>query len=184
MSDIKAFLLRVPAGVHAVLKTAAAQAGVSLNDYCVERLAAPIGDMSSLRGGSEAVLRAASLFGNGLIGAVAFGSWARGQAGDASDLDLLVVVEGSVALTRGLYRKWDEVPVVWGGRRVEPHFVHLPRPGVTAAGVWPEVAVDGIVLFERGLRVSARLNQVRRDIVEGRIVRRVAHGQPYWARVA
>ena len=25
-----------------------------------------------------------------------------------------------------LYRRWDEVPTAWGGRTVDPHFVHLP----------------------------------------------------------
>jgi hypothetical protein len=95
-----------------------------------------------------------------------------------------VVVEESVALTRELYRTWDEHPVSWDGRRVEVHFVHLPRPGIVVAGVWAEVALDGVVLFERAFHVSRRLSEVRRDIVEGRIVRKVAHGQPYWARVA
>lgn len=185
MSDIKSrFLLRLPTGLHSALKAAAAEAGVSLNDYCVHKLAAPVGDLARLRGGTDAVLRASALFGERLVGVVAFGSWARGRASEGSDLDLLVVVEDGVPLTRSLYRKWDEQPIVWDARRVEPHFVHLPRPGVVVAGVWPEVALDGIVLFERSLRVSLRLSEVRRDIVEGRIVRKIAHGQPYWALVA
>ncbi len=185
MSDIKArFLLRLPAGLHSALKSAAAEAVMSLNDYCVHKLSAPVGDLAELRGGTESVLRASGLFGETLIGVVAFGSWARGSAAATSDLDLLVVLDDGVPLTRALYRKWDEQPVVWDDRPVEPHFVHLPRTGVVVAGVWPEVALDGIILFERGLRVSLRLSEVRRDIVEGRIVRRVAHGQPYWALVA
>jgi len=52
------------------------------------------------------------------------------------------------------------------------------------AGIWAEVALDGLVLFEQGLRLSTRLVQVRREIAAGRIVRRVAHGQPYWTGVA
>jgi hypothetical protein len=51
-------------------------------------------------------------------------------------------------------------------------------------GLWAEAALDGVVLFERGLVVSKRLAAVRRDIVAGRLVRRLAHGQPYWAAVA
>lgn len=178
------FLLRLPSGLHALLKAAAADAGVSLNDYCLRKLSAPVGDLAALAGSADAVRHAASLFGERLIGVAAFGSWARRQATESSDLDLLVVVEDSVALTRELYRTWDASPVAWAGRRVEPHFVHLPEAGIVVAGVWAEVALDGIVLFEREFQVSLRLSEVRRDIVEGRIVRKVAHGQPYWARVA
>jgi predicted nucleotidyltransferase len=191
MGDIKTsssasgrFLLRIPPGLHAALRSAAAESGLSLNDYCVRKLSAPVGNLAALEGGVRTVERAAALFGERLVGIAAFGSWARQQAASASDVDLLVVVEPSAALTRELYRAWDEEPVAWDGRRVEPHFVHLPEEGRVAAGLWAEVALDGIVLFERGLRVSMRLARVRRDIVAGRIVRKVSHGQPYWAEVA
>jgi hypothetical protein len=50
--------------------------------------------------------------------------------------------------------------------------------------MWGEVAIDGIVLFERGLHLTLHLIRVRHDIAAGRIVRRMAHGQPYWTEVA
>lgn len=178
------FLLRIAPGLHAALRRAAADAGVSLNDYCARKLSAPVGDLAALEGASKAVERAAVIFGERLVGIAAFGSWARQQAAAGSDVDLLVVVESSVTLTRDLYRAWDEGPISWEGHSVEPHFVHLPEESRLVAGVWAEVALDGIVLFERGLRVSMRLSRVRRDIVAGRIVRKVSHGQPYWAEVA
>jgi predicted nucleotidyltransferase len=189
MGDIKGaasgrFLLRIPPGLHAVLREGARRAGVSLNDYCSRRLAVRGADLERLPGAFASIERAASLFGKDLVAVVAFGSWARGEAADASDVDVLVVVEPRVALTRRLYRAWDESPVVWDGRAVEPHFVHLPDPGRTVAGTWAEVSLDGIVLFERGLRLSRRLAAVRKDIAEGRIVRRFAHGQPYWTEAA
>ncbi len=178
------FLLRIPPGLHAALRRAALEAGVSLNDYCVQKLSAPFGNLSAIEGAAQATQRAAALFGDRLVGIVAFGSWARSQAAARSDVDLLVVLEPSVSLTRNLYRTWDEQPISWEDRPVEPHFVHLPEEGRFIAGVWAEVAVDGIVLFERGLSVSLRLAKVRRDIAEGRIVRKFSHGQPYWAEVA
>jgi len=178
------FVLRISPGLHAALRRAAAAAGLSLNDYCARKLAAPLGDPTALAGATETVQRAAKLVGERLIGVAAFGSWARGEAGDRSDLDALVVVDRRVPLTRELYRTWDEGPITWGGRPVEPHFVHLPEPEETASGLWAEVALDGVVLFERGLRLSTRLARVRRDIAAGRLVRRVVHGQPYWTEVA
>jgi hypothetical protein len=179
------FLLRLPPGLHAALREAAGAAGLSLNDYCVRRLAAPAGDPTRLAGSAAVVDRAAAVAGDDLLGVVAYGSWARGDAADGSDVDVLVVVGARLAVTRALYRAWDTAPVAWNGRPIEPHFVGLPSPDAPVApGVWPEVAIDGIVLFERGVDVSRHLVRVRRDIVAGRLVRRVVHGQPYWAAVA
>lgn len=178
------FVLRIRPGVHAALRKAAADAGTSLNDYCARRLVLPVGSSSAYEGAASVVERAATLFGERLLGVAAFGSWARGELSEASDVDVLVVVENDVALTRSLYRTWDESPIRWGSQTVEPHFVHLPPPDATVAGLWGEVAIDGVVLFERGMRLSARLVRVRHDIVSGRIVRKLVHGQPYWAEVA
>jgi predicted nucleotidyltransferase len=124
------------------------------------------------------------MFGDRLLGVVLFGSYARGEAGTDSDVDLLVVVDGRVALSRDLYRQWDGGPIAWEARRVEPHFVHLPQPATVPGGVWAEAALDGIVMFERRMAVSRWLAEVRRRVVSGRLVRRLAHGQPYWAEVA
>jgi len=178
------FLLRLPPSLHATLRAAARAAGLSLNDYCVRKLAAPAGNPTALAGASAVVERAAELFGEDLVAVIAFGSWARGEAMASSDVDVLVVVEARAPLTRALYRRWDERPLAWEGRPVEPHFVHLREVGASAGGLWAEAAIDGIVLFERGTRVSERLVAVRRDIVAGRLVRRTAHGQPYWSEVA
>jgi hypothetical protein len=133
---------------------------------------------------ADAVRRAASLFADDLVGIAAFGSWVRGEAAATSDVDLLVVIDSRVPLTRDMYRLWDEAPVTWGDRPVEVHFAHLPDPGTVTGGVWAEVAMDGIVLFERRLGLSRNLALVRRAILSGRLVRRLAHRQPYWTEVA
>jgi predicted nucleotidyltransferase len=178
------FLLRIDAGLHAALRAAARAAGVSLNDYCVRKLAVPSGDPSALRAPADLIARAAAVVGEGLLGVVAYGSFVRGEAASTSDVDALIVVDASVSLTRALYRRWDEVPLTWNGRTVDPHFVHLPSADERSSGLWAEVAVDGIVLFERGLCVSEHLVRIRRDILHGRLVRRFVHGQPYWAEAS
>lgn len=175
-------MIRIDPVLHDRLRRAASAASLSLNDYCTRMLSTPSGALSYPAGVSEAVLRATDLFEDDLIGVAAFGSWTRGETADGSDLDLLVVLERCVALGRALYRRWDEAPIRDRGRLLEPHFVHLPDAEETVAGLWAEVALDGIVLFEKDLRVSMRLARVRRDIVSGRIVRQIAHGQPYWVR--
>ena len=178
------FLLRIDPGLHALLREAAGELGVSLNDYCARKLALPA-DAAALADDAPAVVsRAVDLYGSHLAGVVVFGSWARGEAADGSDVDLLVVLDGRLPLTRSLYAAWDDSPATWGGLPVEVHLAHLPPRGEAPSGIWAEVALDGLVIFERGRRVSAHLGDVRREIAAGRFVRRVAQGQPYWTRVA
>ncbi len=69
------------------------------------------------------------------------------------------------------------------GTVLDPHFVH-PAEGMTFSGLWAEVAIDGQVLFDRCGWVHKHLIHVRRAIAAGRLVRRVVHGQPYWAEAA
>jgi len=173
------FVVRLDPALHAALRRSARGQGLSLNAYCVRQLSTrPIG---LLPGDADTtVRRAEQLCGEHLIGLAVFGSWARGEAAEHSDVDVLVVVEPAVRLTRALYRRWDEEPVRWSGRSVEPHFVHLPAPGAVAGGLWSEVALDGIVVHERDYRLSRWLIRVRASILSGRMARRSVHGQPFW----
>ena len=173
------FLLRMPGQTHAMLEAAARASGLSLNAYCVRKLvgAGPGGLVDEQ--GAAFVSRAAAIAGDALVAVILHGSWARGEAAAGSDVDLLVVVEPRAALTRQWYREWDAQPAVWEGRAVDPHFVHPPVEA-SFSGLWAEVAVDGMVLFDRDRRVSVALARIRRAIASGRFVRRVVHGQPYW----
>ena len=173
------FLLRMPPPLHAALEGAARTAGLSLNEYCVRRLS--VAGVGTDDGDSVALLsRAGAVAGDALVGVLLHGSWIRGDATPTSDVDVIVVVESRVHLNRALYRTWDQQPVTWKGRPVDAHFVHLPGEDTTS-GLWAEAAIDGLVLFDRGGQMSAALARVRRAIADGRLVRRVVHGQPYWA---
>lgn len=176
------FLLRLDPSLHANLQQAAKQAGLSLNEYCCRALAQPL-DAGELQPSAKLVQRALCIHGADLVGVVVFGSWARGEAGPSSDVDVLIVLEPTHALTRSVYLAWDERVMTWGAHTVEPHVVQLAEHSV-AGSVWAEVAIDGLVLFERDLRVSRQLALIRLDIAEGKLVRRSLHGQPYWAEVA
>lgn len=177
------FVLRLPPALHGALQAAAGASGVSLNEYCVRRLATAGPALGADESAAALVTRAAALAGDALIAVVVYGSWARGDATAASDVDALIVVDPSTPLTRSLYRAWDRSSTTWHGRAVDPHFVHPPGNRVTG-GVWGEVAVDGIVLFERDWQLSAGLARIRREIAAGRLVRRIVHGQPYWTVAA
>jgi hypothetical protein len=123
-------------------------------------------------------------FGGELGGVMAFGSWARGTLTESSDIDVLIVVDPGVAITRALYNVWDDEPLRWDSHVVEVHIVKMPAPGARVSGMWAEAAIDGIVLFDRGLSLSRRLVEIRSRILAGEIVRRRVHGQPYWVGAA
>ena len=173
------FVLRMPPALHAALGAAARANALSLNAYCVRQLEAGAIGAAGDRDASALITRARDVSGDALSAVALHGSWARGDAARASDVDALIVVDSTLALNRGLYRTWDERPTTWRGRRVDPHFVHPPPKGRTS-GLWAEVALDGIVLFDRDWALSAALTRIRRAIADGRLLRRVVHGQPYW----
>lgn len=177
------FVLRMPPALHAELHSAARSAGLSLNAYCVQQLERP--DLTAVSDGekSSLVAHARAVAGEALLAVVLHGSWVRGDASAASDVDALIVVDPSLPLNRDLYRAWDAQPITWRGRRVDPQFVHLPEDG-QISGLWAELALDGVVLYEIDWKLSAHLARIRRSIAEGQLVRRVVHGQPYWRETA
>jgi predicted nucleotidyltransferase len=178
------FLLRIGPQLHARLQSIARTLGVSLNEYCSRRLRVPGPAILVECGAAASVERPLAQFGSALAGVLVYGSYARGDATSASDVDLLVVVDPAIPLTRALYRDWDVEPVEWQGRHVDPHFIHLPDDRRTAPGAWCEAAIDGVVLYERDGAVTRHLAAIRGDIAAGRLVRRSAHGQPYWTEAA
>ena len=176
------FVLRIDPDLHAFLRDSATAAGMSLNEYCSRSLALPPADLPG--GILEGMKRAINLMGVNILGVVAFGSWARGEMMEGSDIDLLIVVRSEVQIERPLYRAWDRSPLKWAGHSIEPHFVHLPAGGARITGLWAEVVLDGIVLFDRELALSRRLAEFRRRIASGELTRRWSGGHPYWVEVA
>ena len=173
----------MPPTLHAALQGAAHASSLSLNAYCVRQLAAASPGVASDEDVTALLGRARAVAGDALSAVVLYGSWVRDEATSGSDVDALIVVDSGLALSRALYRDWDAQPITWRGRHLDAHFVHLARDG-EFSGLWAELAVDGIVLFERDWKVSMHLARIRRAIAAGQLVRRVVHGQPYWAEAA
>ena len=176
------FVLRIDPDLHASLRHAANKVGMSLNELCSRRLALPSTPLPE--GVLDAVRRAVDILGDDAWGVVAFGSWARDEMVEGSDVDLLIVGGPAVKIDRSLYRRWDRCPLTWAGHRIEPHFVHLPAKGRRITGLWAEVALDGIVLFDRDLSLSRRMAEIRQRLTSGELIRRWKGGHPYWVEVA
>ena len=177
-------LLRLPADLHRLLARAAEADGLSFNEFCVRRLRTPAQPQQMSEARTAVVHRAQAAFGQRLLGVLALGSWARGEAGTSSDIDVLIVIDRDTPLTRDLYRAWDLNPLAVEGRVVDAHFTHPSPSGATPGAVWCEAAVDGLLWYDRDGQVQQRLAEMRRAIAERRVVRSFAHGQPYWKGAA
>lgn len=175
-------LLRLPADLHRTLAAAASEAGVSFNEYCVRHLAG--GGTGRGVDAGPTLAHARRVIGPNYVGAILHGSWARGEARDSSDIDVLVVVDRRVALSRALYATWDEAAPSQPDRNVDVHFVHPPAATLHPGAVWCEAALDGVVLDDPSGVITRALYDVRRSIAEGRVVRRSLHGQFYWTSAA
>ena len=181
MANSGRILLRTSKELHQRLIATAESRTQSLNDLCVERLSVP----SSLEGEANLLLRnvlasAEELLGPQLKGLILYGSRARGDAYKTSDWDFLIVTSPDLLLTRRLYHRWDAVVPEAAALRLEVNFAQMPLTTHAATGFWSEIALDGIVLYEKHFTLSQHLARLRKDIAAGLIVRRIIHGQAYW----
>ena len=173
----------MPLELHQKLKTQAAGQSLSLNEYCSRILATATPDYPTAGSlGRELLTRALDVVGSGLVGIIVFGSWIRGDANDSSDIDVMLVVDEGVEIKRSLLTRWDEVTLRFDNRTVEAHVARLPDKREIVSGLWAELAVDGVIVFERGLELSRTLGRIRSEIALGRLQRRRSHGQDYWVR--
>jgi predicted nucleotidyltransferase len=180
-------VLRLPPALHAQLKKSALAAGKSLNAVCVERLQSYRRPESGTDGdAAQLVAELEGVLGHDAVeGIVLFGSVARERPSGASDADLLIVLTEGQKLHRGLYTMWDSLKAanhLWYGYPASPQFVLLPRAASAPTGLWYEVALDGIVLWDRHGEIRAVLRRLRLEMSHGIIQRRETHGHPYWVR--
>ena len=173
------FVLRLDPVLHGLLQAAAKGEGTSLNQVCIQRLLG-VTAPGEIREITTVISRAAELFGANLSGVVLFGSFARGEAMQNSDVDVLVVLNEGAAITRDLYKRWEEKELIVSSRTVEPSIVALPKESEPPSGLWAEVALDGVVVWDSNGRIHRHLARVRKNISEGKLRRENVHGQNYW----
>jgi len=175
------FLLRIPTDLHDRLRRDAARRDLSLNALCTEILqgATRTGAAGGTSRGADPswVQTARAVFGDELKGIVLFGSLARGEERQDSDVDLLIVLEDRVPITRSLYGRWDSAEP--GDSAVNPRLVHLPEHNSMPGSLWVEVAMDGVIVLDPVGEISRALSRIRRAAA-GTLEPRVAHDQRYW----
>lgn len=187
-------ILRIPPSLHQRLKGEARAADVSLNTHCRallsrrtrSALAPGTARSMALAGGpsrptaalQDLAARVLEAWAGDIEGLVLFGSYARGRETAVSDIDVLVALGRNVTLDRDTYARWH--PQEFDGHEVAPLLAQVPDDGGRIGGLWFEAALDGIVLFDRDLRLSRFLARVRDLVASGRVKRMTTHGHPYW----
>jgi uncharacterized protein len=119
--------------------------------------------------------------GDNLVSIVLFGSRARGEATPESDVDLLVVVnEASPRLDRAPELRWG----LLDDRVYLPaSFLVLGREEVDAdvPSFLLDIALDGLVLFDKGGFMASRLERLHRIVEEAGLFRvRIGPGHFAW----
>lgn len=115
-----------------------------------------------------------------LVAVVLFGSQARGEAGEASDWDLFVVAQNlpQKPWQRHLFLK-RLLPEDWRGRvailaRTPAEFESR------LVALYLDIAQDGIVLYDSGHYITARLSYLRRLIAQHGLRRDILGKEMIW----
>jgi predicted nucleotidyltransferase len=183
------FVLRVSTELHKAMRKKAYNQGVSLNQFCVQALESSMGKRTE-----EAILfpdlvkEVRKVWGEALLGILVFGSYVRGQMTQSSDIDILIVLKESYAVTRADYRKWDETIDkklrYVDGHEISPQFASLPKNVMQAGSLWYQVALEGEVIWKKDSQFLFFLRKVRKAMSEGQIRYSVLHGHPYWVKLS
>lgn len=173
--------------IHKRLAQCAEGFHVSINELCLRFI------RSGLEGGSKddpwwkkegmgLVDLIRRRFGGDVVGIAAFGSQVSGTATASSDLDILIVLDAHIPLSRSFYSWWDEAVPQKNGGEINPQFVHLPKETKEAGGIWLEAALVLHIFWERGRKLSSFIARLK-ELISSDLVRRYwLNGQPYWVR--
>lgn len=117
-------------------------------------------------------------FSSALTGVIFFGSAARNELRENSDIDLLVVLKDKVPFDRDSYSKLK--PERIAGHLISPLLVQYPTEERITRSVWLEAAIDGCILYDTDFVLSRLLIKIRNEIASGSVKRCFAYGVPYW----
>lgn len=179
-SKKEALFLRLEPALIGNLKKLSEKDGLSLNAYCSSALERSISrDIGIVSSRYDSVVRdAKDFFGDHLRAVILFGSKARGDSTSESDTDFLFVVDNEVRIQRATYTNFENSKTL--ADEVSIHIVNLPLSYEALSGLWCEIALEGIMLFDKNLNVSGFLLEIRRMILEGVYLARYSHGHRYW----
>lgn len=161
------------------LQSIAKSKKMSLNQYSLEVLS-----RQELSSSGEILHLLKRHYKSDLVGLVLFGSHARGTATEASDIDLLIILNSTVKLKASLYRDWEKYIASHLDAAYSPHFTHILEGelGDNVGSLWLELAMEGRVLMDTKGLIQRRLNKIKEQVSSGEYIRKSSYGVPYWTK--
>jgi predicted nucleotidyltransferase len=129
----------------------------------------------------QAVDHLLAALGENLMGVVLYGSRARGEAREESDVDLLVIARG---LPEGWYKRRvfvhrplkainDAPPILVFAQTPEEFEQHFPS-------IYLDIGQDGIILYDPQGYIAHRLQRIREITLQAGLVRKRTNGEMNW----
>jgi len=187
MAQSERFLLRLEPLLREKIARYAHQKKISINQACHTLLESGLNSEVDLKTEQSIVHDLQTLYqADDLQALILFGSIARGTATPESDYDLLLIFGNGTPIQRSLYKKFENAPLFENlmkslGRELNIQCVHYPESENDVGSLWREVALEGRILWARDkLGVAQLLSSIRSSLLEGKSIRKMYHGQPYW----
>ncbi|MBI3763199.1 MAG: nucleotidyltransferase domain-containing protein [Chloroflexi bacterium] len=129
----------------------------------------------------RAVEKLVAALGENLVGVVLYGSHARREAREGSDVDLFVIAHG---LPERRYDRCIQLQALVRGINDAPDFSVLGKTPAEFESQFPslylDLGTDGILLFDRDGYTASKLDRVRQIIAQAGLVRERIDGDMYW----
>jgi len=116
--------------------------------------------------------------GSAIVGMVLYGSTARGEASETSDIDVLILIESTFPIRREIYTALDSIRGI--DPRISLSLAHLPKEEERPGSLWLEISRDGIILSDRNGQIAKAIDRIHKLITTEKIMRHETHGQGYW----
>lgn len=132
-----------------------------------------------LQAARHTVARIRQHFKSRLVGIAVFGSRVTGDDTPASDVDILVALRTGTPINRSEYIWWDAL----AENRLftlNPQFLAIPATPRAAGGIWFEIALHHIILFDPRHRLAGFLNKLNTLQQREAVTRAWSNGHPYW----
>ncbi|MBI2092598.1 MAG: nucleotidyltransferase domain-containing protein [Deltaproteobacteria bacterium] len=170
--------------MHRQLADFARRSQLSLNQACIELLKKNLygsdGETQLLQKIYEPAQKLKQHFGEKLCGIILFGSQVTGKATSESDIDLMIILDKSMPIERGLYKWWDD-NIVWNEKNMlNPHFVNILEDEKLAGGLWLEIATTGKVIYQKKTVLDKLFAKLKELIGNGEVRMYISNGHPYW----
>lgn len=195
------FVLRTGEELHKKIKNLARDKGSSINEICIQVLKKSLSNQSSSNNETlnedipqKQIITIVSKkltekYQDKFVGLILFGSSTTCDTFDNSDIDILIVFDKSLSISRKLYTFWEEevaneLKELLTQKESSPHFSHIPESVESASSLWLEISINGIILWERNNQLRRFLTNLRLYISSGAIVRKLTHSQPYWIKTS